>query len=406
VIVRCERCETRFKLDESRLPARGARVRCSRCKHAFFVTPPGAAKQEVVHEVAAAAARAPAESLRGPEPSWDLEENPEATIARRRPLAGAARPAGEADEDASDWRFEDDVPGLDPGAARSSFDLSGSQTSPSLAAPPDPNEDSFAELGDPETWDLLAGDAPPDDAPAPAPARPVDPTPPRVAPAADVGERPAPAPSTEAPLVVAEPLPASPPTARARLAPPAARTAFAPPPVVMPRRIPPAPRGLSAKAWAGWAGAVALAGVVAWASLGPAATQATVAPLAPVAGFEVSEARARVVENAAAGPILVVSGRLRNPGPSARPLGAPLAVQLLDAQGAPIAVAAGAAGPALPEQRVREEEPERLVAAQQEEAARLSGAPVAAGAELGFTAVFAPAPRNASRFVLTAGAGR
>jgi predicted Zn finger-like uncharacterized protein len=31
---------TKFNLDESKLPAKGAKVRCSRCQHVFFVTPP------------------------------------------------------------------------------------------------------------------------------------------------------------------------------------------------------------------------------------------------------------------------------------------------------------------------------------------------------------------------------
>lgn len=405
MVVRCERCETRFKLDESRLPARGARVRCSRCKHAFFVTPPGAAPAEVVHEVAAAAARAPAESLRGPEPSWDLEENPDATVARRKALAAPPRPPGPAEEDASDWHFEDEVPGLDPGATRSSsFDLGGAQASSSLAAAPDPNEDSFAELGDPETWDLLAGGPLRADAPASPPPAP-DPPPAGVDPAADASEPSAPAPSAQRAAAAADTQLVPAPASRARLASPTGRLAAAPPPVVMPRRIPPAPRGVSAQGLGGWAAAVALAAGVAWASLGPAAAPANPSSILPVSGFEVSEVHARVAENAAAGPILVVSGRLRNPSPSSRPLGAPLAVQLLDLHGAPLAGATGVAGPALPERRVREEAPERLVASQQE-AAVLASTPVAAGGDLAFTAVFAPAPHGAARFVLSAGASR
>jgi len=37
VIVTCEQCSTQFHLDDSKVPERGVRVRCSRCKHAFFV---------------------------------------------------------------------------------------------------------------------------------------------------------------------------------------------------------------------------------------------------------------------------------------------------------------------------------------------------------------------------------
>jgi predicted Zn finger-like uncharacterized protein len=39
VIVACEQCRTRFKLDESRLPPGGAKVRCSRCSYKFHVKP-------------------------------------------------------------------------------------------------------------------------------------------------------------------------------------------------------------------------------------------------------------------------------------------------------------------------------------------------------------------------------
>lgn len=406
MIVRCERCETRFKLDESRIPVRGARVRCSRCKHAFFVTPPGAAKADVVHEVAAEAARTAAETTRAPEPSWDLEEGPEATLARRKPTVAAAGAEGDAADD-TDWRFEDDVPGLDPGATRSSFDLSGAQTAPSLARP-DPNEDSLAELGDPETWDLLAGDAPAADlgAPAPSPSF-AEPEPEQTlsapAPAAAVAPAPVAVAADAIAEVVDEPAPT--PAPRPRVAPPATRTAFAPPAIVMPRHIPAAPRHPSMTTGAGWAGLAALVVAIAWGALLPAAPALRATSLAPVAGFEIVEARARLVENAAAGPMLVISGRLRNPGPSARPLGASLAVQLLDADGAPLGGRVAPAGPELPEARVREDAPEQLAAAQQAEAAAFAREPVAAGAELAFSALFAPAPAGADGFTLTPPAG-
>jgi predicted Zn finger-like uncharacterized protein len=397
VIVRCERCETRFKLDESRIPARGARVRCSRCKHAFFVTPPGAAPEQVVHEVAAAAARAPAEAKRPPEPSWDLEEGSDATVVRQR----SAEP--EPEEDQTDWRFEDEVPGLDPGATRSaSFDLSGSQAAPSISSAPDPDESSFADLGDPETWDLLAGDASPaTDAPGPPP--PIAEPEPEPAPSAP--PVPAAAPAADA-SAESEPLEAPPePAPRPRIAPAARRTAFAPPAVVVPRTLPVPRRHPSAASGAGWAGIAVLVAVIAWGALRPQATGPLAMSVAPVAGFEVSEARARIVENAAAGPILVISGRLRNPGPAPRALGAPLAVQLLESGGGGVSGGSAPAGAALPETSIREEAPEKLLAAQQAAAAGFLGAPVAAGAELGFAAIFAPAPRGAQGFALRPAAG-
>ena len=39
MIITCEKCSTRFQLDASRVPATGAKVRCSRCRHAFVVRP-------------------------------------------------------------------------------------------------------------------------------------------------------------------------------------------------------------------------------------------------------------------------------------------------------------------------------------------------------------------------------
>jgi len=39
VIVTCEACDTRFQLDDERIPSEGVRVRCSCCRHGFFVSP-------------------------------------------------------------------------------------------------------------------------------------------------------------------------------------------------------------------------------------------------------------------------------------------------------------------------------------------------------------------------------
>ncbi len=39
--IRCESCATVYELDEKRLPARGAQVKCTRCQHVFRAVPPG-----------------------------------------------------------------------------------------------------------------------------------------------------------------------------------------------------------------------------------------------------------------------------------------------------------------------------------------------------------------------------
>ncbi|MBW2233204.1 MAG: zinc-ribbon domain-containing protein, partial [Deltaproteobacteria bacterium] len=40
MIVTCTNCDTSFQLDDARVPNQGIRVRCSRCKEAFFLQHP------------------------------------------------------------------------------------------------------------------------------------------------------------------------------------------------------------------------------------------------------------------------------------------------------------------------------------------------------------------------------
>lgn len=46
MIVACEQCESRFRLDDSLLGDEGSKVRCSRCGHVFLVRPPREEPQE------------------------------------------------------------------------------------------------------------------------------------------------------------------------------------------------------------------------------------------------------------------------------------------------------------------------------------------------------------------------
>ena len=399
MIVRCAKCETRFKLDETRLPARGARVRCSRCKHAFFVTPPQADREAVVQGLADEATQGRA---RAPEPAWDLdgpeparsaggakargraEGEPELTKDR---TARSAAPRGEGDkrargersqperaptlsapeaDDDSDWTFEDEVPGLAGDA--SSLDL---QDSDAEAAPlgGDPNESSFAGLGDPESWDLLTQPAaPPPTARATQPALPV-----RRAPEPESAEE------------VARSAPAAKPA-------PAEVTVAAP--------VEATPKAVVS--WPGLAGVAALAIALVWGSVHASAHAETVATLAPVAGLEVASAQARWIENAQVGPILVVSGELRNPGPAARSFGSGLVVSLLDEAGAPIDEPEAVAAAPLGEERLREGDPHLLRSDQQRASGDWAARELAVGAVLAFEAVFERFPAGARRFDLAA----
>jgi len=48
MIVTCASCLTKFYLNDSRIPAKGAKVRCSRCRHVFYVVPPPETKEEII----------------------------------------------------------------------------------------------------------------------------------------------------------------------------------------------------------------------------------------------------------------------------------------------------------------------------------------------------------------------
>jgi len=50
MIVTCASCLTKFYLDDSKIPAKGAKVRCSRCKQVFYVVIPPETKEEIIED--------------------------------------------------------------------------------------------------------------------------------------------------------------------------------------------------------------------------------------------------------------------------------------------------------------------------------------------------------------------
>jgi predicted Zn finger-like uncharacterized protein len=50
MIVTCASCLTKFNLDDSRISPKGIKVRCSRCKHVFYVVAPPETKEEVMED--------------------------------------------------------------------------------------------------------------------------------------------------------------------------------------------------------------------------------------------------------------------------------------------------------------------------------------------------------------------
>lgn len=52
MIIQCEKCRTKFNIDESLLKGEGSKLRCSRCKHIFVASPPEQAFHEEAEIVA------------------------------------------------------------------------------------------------------------------------------------------------------------------------------------------------------------------------------------------------------------------------------------------------------------------------------------------------------------------
>jgi predicted Zn finger-like uncharacterized protein len=46
MIITCASCLTKFNLDDSRIPPKGTKVRCSKCRHVFHVSPAHEPKEE------------------------------------------------------------------------------------------------------------------------------------------------------------------------------------------------------------------------------------------------------------------------------------------------------------------------------------------------------------------------
>jgi predicted Zn finger-like uncharacterized protein len=121
VVIACEHCNTRFQLDDARVPESGVRVRCSRCKHAFFVAPPGGVDAGL-HAAAAEAATRGEPS--GPSPTQDL--SPEASDP------GVESPVEE------DWQFNIPEPGAADAPASGGKSLAFGSLAAPEAAPPLP----------------------------------------------------------------------------------------------------------------------------------------------------------------------------------------------------------------------------------------------------------------------------
>lgn len=328
MIIVCEHCQTQFHLDDAKVPEGGTRVRCSRCRHAFFVEPPSSDEElagDLARDALGSAGEGPGEDT---ESDWEFNDEP-----------GAVEP-GEASLDAFDHSFQ-------------AVDIEGA------------SEGAGEELGSPESWDLVSGeDVAPAARPAVAPARPAAPM--------VIGRI---ALRRRAALVEEEP---------------EEEEAEPSPAWVWPRR---------AGGAAGWAlvAGLCLVALHGGATRGPWAAEPS-APTLRLGAFRVEAVEGRWIENAAAGPLFVVSGRLRNDGGSVASPRTRLQVRLLDAGGVALDAPTMALGPALAEERLREGHPGELRAYQEGASAWLASGVLAPGAAREFHAVMAGVPVEAFRF--------
>ena len=342
MIVACERCKTRFQLDDARVPATGIRVRCSRCKHAFVVQRPGQDAADTLHAVAAEAAQ---RGVAAPPPATvDLDTSPPAPSA--------------ADEE--DWTFNEPEAAAAPVAEPRRARRSVVGQAPLLdGAQPDAAEDEALDaMGSPESWDFGVASAP--------------------APRAGAGAAEAPAASATAP-----PAPSALAAAPERTGAEGARAAAA-------RETPAAedaarPARLRGADTVRWSAAALLLLLIALVSLAPRppSPASRVLPDAALGPLSVVGARLRIVDNAVAGPLLVASGTLRNPGSAPAAAGAALELAL---EGAAPGLR-WRAGLAPDERRLRLDGPDALRAALDASAGALALQPLAPGEERAWTAV-------------------
>ncbi len=378
MVITCEQCATQFHLADAKVPPGGARVRCSRCKHAFFIEPPGTAPELGPADRAAQDAL-DAEAPPTPDPTEDLSAGV--------PAVGADFDDSDDTANESDWEFNQGPMGGEPpvasqpaethDAAREAIDdLLSSRHSPgarrqapSTVVASDLGADE-EELGSPDSWDLLSGDS----SSAADPGGSLEPDTARAEKRRD-------------PAVAAHGGGLSQPVAE--WTPPSE------PSVVL--------AWIARMAHAiGWSATAILFSMVAIVTLAPTIAPEPEAVLGsqPLAGLEAREISGRWVENAVAGTLFVVSGRLANPTPEPAALGTRIGVRLVDANGAHLPGEPAAAGPVLLEQELREADPTGIRARQAEGGLAIAAELIQPGQSLAFEAVVGAVPLAASRFVL------
>jgi predicted Zn finger-like uncharacterized protein len=105
MIITCASCLTKFNLDDSRIPAKGTKVRCSRCQHVFFIVPPQETREEV-DENFESFAKYYREELIGPEEKEGGDEKFESFVKPHKELPKPEEKEEEFPEFTAPLKFE------------------------------------------------------------------------------------------------------------------------------------------------------------------------------------------------------------------------------------------------------------------------------------------------------------
>jgi len=453
VIVTCQECQTQFNLDDAKVPETGIRVRCSRCKCAFFV-----------------------ESPHRPDPEHASQ------LAREALAAGQAGSDSDSDqtsldssdsEEESDWQFNEDVdpvagaedPISDLDAARSAVDdllggVSAAPVDPVTGEPDsaDSSDSPFGEFADDHGQDIHDTDfsaeselesEPEDDPNAvtvdrgnwfgssadPSSDSGLDIDGPVMADEAEPSLEVHPDAAPESAEDSAEPFgeasedlgnPAGWDFSEDSDAPPSAgfaptaesqgstesdaasesddSQAFAASDYASEFEVE-ASRGdvwfTRLRGVLGWALVTALCAYASTIMFFPGLLTAAPDPMAMrVAGFEVVHVEGHWVENAVVGPIYVVSGAFHNTGGTRPAPGSVLRIRLIDAHGAEVVAESATVGPPIPTLRLREWNPRDLRAAQERAAPAILHDPLERRKRRPFMAVLGDIPAGAVAFDL------
>lgn len=414
MIVACEQCNTQFKLDDSKVPEGGARVRCSRCKHAFFIHPPG--HQDDVQ--AESLAREALEQARGSTPparepdlppsaddsesDWTFNEDPAAgadadpqdlSAARQAVDDLLAPPAGESLPPAERIELADSgpVPGLEAGLDERLDDQLDDQLDPSpppeiaspvTSAPTDLEAAVDAAAGEvdlgvgqPDEWDLFGeedgeGEKQEQAEPRSTPVARV-PLVPRWKLEQEAARPPA---DLEAAIdAEIDPGLGSEPGAVARLIRRAADVT-------------------------GWCVTVALLGLGVWGvAMAPSSVDAARVDSQDLGPLRAEDVAGHWIENALDGPLYVVSGELRNRDSAPVNVGS-LGVRLLDAEGRPLEHEAARLALPLDRPLLREADAATRRAVVERNAPFLAGMRLLPGGSSRFEALIGVLPDAAARY--------